>query len=266
MDDRTKEIVENNLGLVGDRVKKLNLNFQESEEMFQVGVVGLIKAAQKYDPTRNATFATYATRCIDNEFYMEFRKRKKQNKETSIETPIKEQEGESIVLGDMIEDERTNVEGSFINNEVLEEVMDIIINYLSPIERYVFLANASGMLQRDIGKELNLAQSYISRIIKRAVKRVRARMNSPTYEKNSGKYNIKVISEKLFISFYGTQEEIESRICEIDFPDYIPVFEITYEGKKACISLPAESGSMHFIAKVLKALEDLPIKEKIKKE
>ena len=97
-----------------------------------------------------------------------------------------------------------------------------------------------------------------TRIITKASKRVRARMNFPTYKKNSGKYNIKVISDKLFISFYGTQEKIESRIYEIDFPDYIPVFEITYVNEKACISLPAELDSMHFIAKVLNALDELP--------
>ena len=189
---------------------------------------------------------------------MEFRRRKRYSKDVSIETPIKEQEGENLVLGDLIEAKKANIEAAFCDNEAFEEVMDIIINYLSPRERYIALSYAAGMTQREICEEMNISQSYVSRIITKASKRVRARMNFPTYEKNSGKYNIKVISDKLFISFYGTQEKIESRIYEIDFPDYIPVFEITYVNEKACISLPAELDSMHFIAKVLNALDELP--------
>lgn len=258
MDDRIKQMVEDNLGLVGDCIKKIGIFPEEVKDMFSIGTIGLIKAARSFDESKKIKFATYACRCINNEIFMEFRRRKRHSKDVSIETPIKEQEGENLVLGDLIEDEKANIEAAFFDNEAFEEVMDIIINYLSPRERYIALSCAAGMTQRDISEEINISQSYVSRITTKAGKRVRARMNSPTYEKNSGKYNIKVISEKLFISFYGTQEEVESRIYEIDFPDYIPVFEITYDDEKACISLPAELDSMHFIAKVLNALDDLP--------
>lgn len=258
MDDRIKQMVEGNLGLVGDCIKKIAIFPEEVKDMFSIGTIGLIKAAQSFDESKKIKFATYACRCINNEIFMEFRRKKRYSKDVSIETPIKEQEGEKLVLGDLIEDKKANIEAAFCDNEAFEEVMDIIINYLSPRERYIALSYAAGITQREICEEMNISQSYVSRIITKASKRVRARMNFPTYEKNSGKYNIKVISDKLFISFYGTQEKIESRIYEIDFPDYIPVFEITYDNEKACISLPAELDSMHFIAKVLNALEELP--------
>ena len=258
MEKRTDELVKQNLGLVGLVLKGIVKENQDRDDLFQIGSIGLIKAAQSFDESKKIKFATYACRCINNEIFMEFRRRKRYSKDVSIETPIKEQEGENLVLGDLIEDKKANIEAAFYDNEAFEEVMDIIINYLSPRERYIALSYAAGMTQREICEEMNISQSYVSRIITKASKRVRARMNFPTYEKNSGKYNIKVISDKLFISFYGTQEKIESRIYEIDFPDYIPVFEITYVNEKACISLPAELDSMHFIAKVLNALDELP--------
>ena len=258
MEKRTDELVKQNLGLVGVVLKGIVKENQDRDDLFQIGSIGLIKAAQSFDESKKIKFATYACRCINNEILMEFRRRKRYSKDVSIETPIKEQEGENLVLGDLIEDKKANIEAAFCDNEAFEEVMDIIINYLSPRERYIALSYAAGMTQREICEEMNISQSYVSRIITKASKRVRARMNFPTYEKNSEKYNIKVISDKLFISFYGTQEKIESRIYEIDFPDYIPVFEITYVNEKACISLPAELDSMHFIAKVLNALDELP--------
>lgn len=72
MDDRIRKIVESNLGLVGDRLKKLNIKHENTEDMFSVGVIGLIKATEHYDQKYNTTFATYATRCITNEIFMEF--------------------------------------------------------------------------------------------------------------------------------------------------------------------------------------------------
>lgn len=255
MDDRTTELVENNLGLVGDRVKKLNLNFQESEEMFHVGVIGLIKAAEKYDPTRNATFATYASRCIDNEFYMEFRKRKKHNKVTSLETPILVQEDENLVLGDTIQDTSIRIEDDTETNERVEIAIDIILNHLEEKNRRVVLLSAAGYKQTRICKELNYSQSYVSRIMTKSNSLMEGMMNSRLFVRNAGKYQVEVINQMLIITFDGVQNEVEKEIYDIDFEEYIPMFKISSDGEKVSIKVPADTDSMCFLAKVVDKLD-----------
>lgn len=255
MDDRTAEIVENNLGLVGDRVKKLNLNFQESEEMFHVGVIGLIKAAEKYDPTRNTTFATYACRCIDNEFYMEFRKRKKHNKVTSLETPILVQEDENLVLGDTIQDTSIRIEDDTETNERVEIAIDIILNHLGEKNRRVVLLSAAGYIQARICKELNYSQSYVSRIMKKSNSLMEGMMNSRSFVRNAGKYQVEVINQMLIITFDGVQDEVEKQIYDIDFEEYIPMFEISSNDEKVSIKVPADTDSMCFLARVVDKLD-----------
>lgn len=255
MDDRTKEIVENNLGLVGDRVKKLNLNFQEAEEMFHVGIIGLIKAAEKYDPTRNITFATFASRCIDNEFYMEFRKRKKHNKVTSLETPILVQEDENLVLGDTIQDTKIRIEDDTETNERVEIAIDIILNHLGEKNRRVVLLSAAGYTQARICKELNYSQSYVSRIMTKSNSLMESMMNSRTFVRNAGKYQVEVINQMLIITFDGVQDEVEKQIYDIDFEEYIPMFEISSNDEKVSIKVPADTDSMCFLARVVDKLD-----------
>lgn len=255
MDERTTEIVENNLGLVGDRVKRLNLNFQESEEMFHVGVMGLIKAAEKYDVTKNTTFATFASRCIDNEFYMEFRKRKKHNKVISLETPILAQEDENLVLGDTIQDTKIRIEDDTETNERVEIAMDIVLNYLEEKNRHVVLLSAAGYIQRMICQELNYSQSYVSRIMKKSCELMENLMNSKSFVRNAGKYQVKVINQMLIITFDGVQDEVEKEIYDIDFEGYIPMFEINSDGEKVSIRMPADTDSMCFIARVVDKLD-----------
>lgn len=257
MIDRTKKMVEDNLGLVGMCVKKLDISPEESNDIFSVGVIGLIKAAKKFDVNKNIQFATFACCCINNEIFMEFRKRKKYSKEISLETPIGEQDCDEIVLGDMIGDEKANVEELIQNEEALEKILDIIINHLSSKEKYVVLSTAGGVMQDTIKEDLNVSQSYISRIRSKSRKKIKAKMNLLSYIKNTGKYHIRVKNEKIYITFYATQEKVEDKICDIEFPGYIPTFEVRYNNGKACISVPAEQDSMDFIAKVIHKLEEL---------
>lgn len=257
MSDRTKKMVEDNLGLVGMCVKKLDVPIEESNDMFSVGVIGLIKAAQKFDVNKNTKFATFACCCINNEIFMEFRRRKKYSKEISLETPIGEQDCDEIVLGDLIGDEKADVEELIQNEEALEKILDIIINHLSSKEKYVVLSAAAGVMQNTLKEELNVSQSYISRIRSRSGKKIKAKMNLLSNVKNTGKYNIRVRNEKIYITFYATQEKVETKICDIDFPGYIPIFEVNYNNGKACIIVPAELDSMDFIAKVIHKLEEL---------
>lgn len=255
MDDRIEEIVINNLGLVGDRLKKLNLKFHDAEEMFNVGVIGLIKAAKRYDKDKNTKFATFACRCIDNEFYMEFRRRKKHKDVTSLETPIKEQDGSNLLLEDTIQDSKVHIEDDTEINENIEIVMDIVLNYLEQPNRYIVLLAAAGYTQKMISQELNYSQSYVSRLITQNCNKIKNIMNSKSYVKNTKKYKVELKNQRMMIIFDGVQDEVEKEICDIDFPGYIPMFEISCNMKKVTISVPADTDSMCFIAKVVQKLD-----------
>ena len=132
MEKRTDELVKQNLGLVGLIVKDLVKENQDRDDLFQIGSIGLIKAANGFDETKNIKFTTYAAQCIQNEILMEFRRQrgKSRNAPTlSFEAPIKENnENKKLVVGDMIADQKQNFEEQKECIEMLEEVLNYIIN------------------------------------------------------------------------------------------------------------------------------------------
>ena len=128
MEKRTDELVKQNLGLVGLVVKDLVKGNQDRDDLFQIGSIGLIKAANGFDETKNIKFTTYAAQCIRNEILMEFRRQggKSRNAPTlSFEAPIKENnENKKLVVGDMIADQKQNFEEQKEYIEMLEEVLN----------------------------------------------------------------------------------------------------------------------------------------------
>ncbi len=255
MDDRIRKIVESNLGLVGDRLKKLNIKHEDTEDMFSVGVIGLIKAAEHYDQKYNTTFATYATRCITNEIFMEFRRRKKHDKIVSLEAPISSQEKDNLVVGDMIRDENTEIEEQIVINENIERTLDVVLNYLTKKERLIILLSAAGYTQNTIRERLGYSQSYISRLMTKIKKMIKEKTHSETYVKNVEKYLVHVVNGKIILMFDGTPENIERKISTIYFQKETPRFSIKPIDEKVGMIVPVDTDSMEFIALVIEELE-----------
>lgn len=257
MNKRTDELVKQNLGLVGLVVNGFVKENQDRDDLFQIGSIGLIKAANGFDETKNIKFTTYAAQCIRNEILMEFRRQggKSRNAPTlSFEAPIKQNnEEKKLVVGDMIADQKQNFEEQKECIEMLEEVLNYIMNKLECRARYIVLCRAGGINQEEIAADLGISQSFVSRIESKAsdnLDRV-----SMTNVSTDGRYKVELKNGDICLSFDGNKELMHNVFCEIDVKRYVKSFLIEYYKKNVIIRVPADNESLPFIAKVVTTVE-----------
>lgn len=179
------KLIIHNLRLVAYIVNKKYPDAKDADDLVSIGTIGLIRAAETFDCSQNNRFSTYASRCIDNQIKMHFRKMKHKQTELYISEPIEsDAEGNSLTIEDIISSD-INVERlaelkidseklyRFISEELDEREREIIC------KRYG-VADENGavcrpMTQREIAKQLGISRSYISRIEKRALEKLRGR-------------------------------------------------------------------------------------------
>lgn len=172
-------LIEHNLRLVAHIVKKYQNVEENMEDLISIGTIGLIKAVETFDGSKGNKLATYAARCIDNELLMMLRARKKISREVSIYEPIgQDREGNEINLLDIIVSEQPDVVQDMMNREYLGRLAQILHNVLSDRELKIIrmrygLMNGQEMTQLEIGKELGISRSYVSRIEKKALRKLR---------------------------------------------------------------------------------------------
>lgn len=252
-----EELVTKNLGLVGYTLKQMNIEGQDYNDMFNIGIIGLIKAEKKFDETKNNTFATYAIACIKNEILKAIEKNKKHKNNISLNSKVRNTDSrgfsEGITVEDVIEDEKQNYAMAIEKAEILEKALNYIVNKLEPREKYIILALASGAKQEDIASHLNLSQSYASRINQRAIKKIKKSLEDKPDKEN--KYKISVPNGTIIKMQFKVSNEIMSRILSaIDF-EQVPKFNIKYKNGELTIKVPADTDSMMFIAKILQVVE-----------
>lgn len=179
-DTHAKEIlIEHNLRLVAHIVKKYQSPQEEQDDLISIGTIGLIKAVHTYNPEKGKRLGTYAAKCIENELLMHFRARKKLAKEVSLYDPIRvDKEGNEINLLDIME---SNQPGSFeilSQKEDYKKAMSLISTILDEREIKVLtlrygLNEKKELTQRETAKQLNISRSYVSRIEKTALQKLR---------------------------------------------------------------------------------------------
>ena len=172
-------LIEHNLRLVAHMIKKYYANSKDQDELISIGTMGLIKAVNTFCPARNIKLATYASRCIENEILMYLRARKKGGKEISLYEPIgTDRDGNEIRLYDIIETTDTDVPEKLYLKENIQKLYEKVESELSPRERLVLkmrygLYNGEEYTQREIASLLGISRSYVSRIEKSAVEKLR---------------------------------------------------------------------------------------------
>lgn len=172
-------LIERNLRLVAHMVKKYQSVDEDPDDLISIGTIGLIKAVSTYDMTKGSRLATYAARCIDNELLMMLRGRKKYTREISLYEPIgTDKEGNEIHLLDIMEGKEADMTDSCIRNENIQLLQQYMEKVLTPLEYEVLqyrygLAGKPEMTQRVIGKRLGISRSYVSRIEKNAILKLR---------------------------------------------------------------------------------------------
>ncbi len=177
---QAKEIlVERNLRLVAHIAKKYQNVDEDMEDLISIGCIGLIKAVDTFDAGRGR-LATYACRCIDNELLMLLRSKRKVAKEVSLFEPIgQDKEGNEIHLMDVMEQEQPDMiaEMELRNRrERLNRLMELCLTDREKeilVKRYG-LNGAEEVTQSEIGEKLGISRSYVSRIEKKALQKLRA--------------------------------------------------------------------------------------------
>lgn len=177
--EKAREIlIERNLRLVAHIARKYQNVNEDMEDLISIGTIGLIKAISSFDAGKGK-LSTYASRCIDNELLMLLRSRKKNAREVSLFEPIgTDKEGNEINLLDIMEQEQTDVVDQLELSGNIKKMSRLIREVLNEREREIIylrygLLTGREVTQREIGEMLNISRSYVSRIEKRALMKLR---------------------------------------------------------------------------------------------
>jgi len=176
---QAKEIlIERNMRLVAHIAKKYQNADEDMEDLISIGSIGLIKAVNTFDAGKGR-LATYACRCIDNELLMLLRSKKKTSREVSLFEPIgQDKEGNEIHLVDIIEQQQIDVVDRMELQSNIKRLFHLLDACLSSREKEIIilrfgLSDQPEITQIEIGKRLGISRSYVSRIEKKAIKKLR---------------------------------------------------------------------------------------------
>ena len=180
-DSQAKNIlIEHNLRLVAHVVKKYQGTGEDTDDLISIGTIGLIKAINTFNPVKNIKLATYASRCIENEILMYLRRNSKTKMEVSIDEPLNvDWDGNELLLSDILGTD-DDVISRRLEDEVEIRLLGKAISKLSPREQTIIklrfgLGRHEGRekTQKEVADLLGISQSYISRLEKRIMKRLK---------------------------------------------------------------------------------------------
>ncbi len=173
------KLIEHNLRLVAHIAKKYSGNVRDSEDLISLGTIGLIKGINSFDSSKGTRLATYAARCIENEILMLIRSNKKSQGDVSLNDPIgTDKEGNQIHLMDIIGTDEEDVIKEIDSRAKIKKLYSNIATLLDDREREIIkmrygLADGNEMTQAEVAAILGISRSYVSRIEKKAISKLR---------------------------------------------------------------------------------------------
>lgn len=171
-------LIERNLRLVAHIMKKYYANTSDQEDLISIGTIGLIKGITTFDPDKGARLATYAARCVENEILMHFRAQRKSSQDVSLSDIIETgNDGAALSLMDVVGEEPDLLE-TITSRERLLEVRRAVAECLTDQEKHVVMlrfgiGGLKPCRQREVAQILGISRSYVSRIEKRALGKLR---------------------------------------------------------------------------------------------
>lgn len=171
-------LIERNLRLVVYIARKFESTGVGIEDLVSIGTIGLIKAVNTFDPTKKIKLATYASRCIENEILMYLRRSNKTRTEVSFDEPLNiDWDGNELLLSDVLGTEN-DIIYKYIEEEVDRKLLHLALQRLNGRERRIMelrfgLNNGAEKTQKEVADMLGISQSYISRLEKRIIKRLK---------------------------------------------------------------------------------------------
>ena len=175
-------LVERNLRLVAHILKKYYAASADQDDLISIGTIGLIKAVNTFDGSKGIRLATYAGRCIQNEILMYFRSQRKSAGDVSLSELLEAGDGGSLSLMDVLSTDEDLLQMAHLHNEtkrlgvLLETVLDAREREL--LRWRYGLGGRPGMPQREVAKKLGVSRSYVSRLEKRALEKLRRAMEN----------------------------------------------------------------------------------------
>ncbi len=172
------KIIEHNLRLVSHIIRKYYASYEYPDELLSIGSLGLIKAVDSFKSDYGTRFATYGARCVQNEILMFFRSRKKMANEVSINDTIDvDKDGNPLTYLDIISVEES-IEAELDLKIHIEKIRELVDKVLSPREKEIVilrygLKGYQPRTQREVAKHLGISRSYVSRIEKRALEKMK---------------------------------------------------------------------------------------------
>ena len=176
-------LLEHNLRLVAHVAKKYTNYQKDSDELISIGTVGLIKGISTYKNTKGSRLATYTARCIDNEILMYLRSAKKLQNNISLQSAVGiDKEGNEVTLEEKLADPTPSVEETLSSNAEQKVLQSLIDKVLTSREKFIInlrygLNNTQEKTQREIASSIGISRSYVSRIEKKALSKLRKAMN-----------------------------------------------------------------------------------------
>ena len=167
-------LIEHNLRLVAHIIKRYYSSIKDQEDLISIGTIGLIKAASTFDYDKGTRFATYASRCIENEILMHFRNLRKCSQDVFISDPIDtDKEGNSLTLQDIMSDD-DNIFDCIDLRLKSEQMYKFIDKHLNAREQKIIIMRyglycTKPLTQREVASALKISRSYVSRIEKKAI-------------------------------------------------------------------------------------------------
>ncbi len=177
-------LIERNLRLVAHIMKKYYAQASDQEDLISIGTIGLIKGISTFDASKGARLATYAARCAENEILMHFRAQRKRAQDVSLSDYIETgADGAALELMDVVGQEDDLLE-RFSQRQQLQQVRRAIENVLTPQERQVIvlrygLGTGRPSRQREVADMTGISRSYVSRIEKRALEKLKGELEKP---------------------------------------------------------------------------------------
>ncbi len=175
-------LVERNLRLVAHIMKKYYTQTSDQEDLISIGTIGLIKGISTFDASKGARLATYAARCVENEILMHFRAQKKSSQDVSLSDYIETgNDGAALSLMDVL-GEDTDLLEKVCAQEQISQVRKAVLERLDNRERQVIvlrygLGGATPQRQREVAKNLGISRSYVSRIEKKALQKLKSALS-----------------------------------------------------------------------------------------
>ncbi len=180
-----EKLIVHNLRLVVYIAKKFESPGASSEDLVSIGTIGLIKAVNTFRPDKNIKLATYASRCIENEILMYLRKSSSLKSEISFDEPLNvDWDGNELLLSDILGSDGEEV-GREIEREDERNLINLLISQLSPREKEIMqmrfgISSKKEYTQKEVADILGISQSYISRLEKRIINKLKKQIEKVT--------------------------------------------------------------------------------------